>query len=149
MKRIPFWRNLIIVRQTVLLILLVNGTICFYYLFHASSYGLESRSRRQYDDRVAPPKVQRRPRILCAIMTMPVNHMLKARAVRDTWAKRCDLAIFFTSLEDPIVFSNSSVVLDISDVWDNLWEKTRTAFLYIAQYYANDFDWFLKSDDDT
>ncbi|KAF5400419.1 hypothetical protein PHET_06503 [Paragonimus heterotremus] len=38
-------------------------------------------------------------RILCMILTMPDNHSRKARAVKQTWASRCD-GYFFVSSEN-------------------------------------------------
>ena len=40
------------------------------------------------------------PRILCWIMTNPTNIPQKAKSVRDTWGKRCDILLFFSSKAD-------------------------------------------------
>lgn len=36
-------------------------------------------------------------RVLCWIMTDPVNHQRKASVVRDTWGKRCNILLFMTT----------------------------------------------------
>lgn len=36
-------------------------------------------------------------RVLCWIMTDPVNHQRKAKHVRDTWGKRCNILLFMTT----------------------------------------------------
>lgn len=49
-------------------------------------------------------------------------------------------------------FSDSnlgSVGLNINDTYNHLWRKTRLSFEHIYENYINEYDWFLKADDDT
>lgn len=134
-------------RRLIVSIGLLYGTVSIFY--YTTVYKNLTRAYFPYNwisDRFGP----RPPRILCAVMTIPENHKSKAAAVRDTWSKRCDTTIFFTSNLEPDVFQNfSAVVLNVSVGREFLWEKTRAAFLYVEENYADRFDWFLKSDDDT
>ena len=85
-------------------------------------------------------------KILCWIMTSPSTLKTKGQAVKNTWGKRCNKLIFMSSAEDP---SFPAVKLNVSEGREHLWDKTRAAFKYIYKYYFNDYDWFLKADDDT
>ncbi|XP_041356507.1 glycoprotein-N-acetylgalactosamine 3-beta-galactosyltransferase 1-like [Gigantopelta aegis] len=97
------------------------------------------------DDRVGE-ELRRKVRILCWVMTSPRNLGNKAAAVKDTWGKRCDVLLFFSSV------SNSTfpvIGLNVSEGRDHLTAKTMQAFYYIYQHHLNDADWFMKTDDDT
>ena len=40
-------------------------------------------------------------RILCWIMINPDNILKRAKSVKDTWGKRCNILLFFSLKEDP------------------------------------------------
>lgn len=84
-------------------------------------------------------------KILCMVMTYPENHRKKATHVRDTWGKRCNKLIFMSSKDD---LQLETVVLPFGDSRSLLWNKTKASFQYAYDKHINEFDWFLKADDD-
>ena len=112
-------------------------------------------------------------RVLCWVMTSPGNHKTKAKAVKDTWGKRCNILLFMSSAEGifhrnlnsaiyiitlrcSTDFKNyvldeslPSVKLPVEEGRSYLWAKTREAFRYIWNNYRHQADWFFKADDDT
>lgn len=89
------------------------------------------------------------PRIVCMIFTRPAVHATKAKAVLETWAKRCDKALLFTTQEMLANDTTDAIRLPIPEGRQNLWQKAKTAFNYTYQHHLNDGDWFYKADDDT
>ena len=98
-------------------------------------------------------------RICCLIITCPDTILTRARAVHETWAPRCDRHFFVSEN-----FTNNNITAEqaqiikqlpflpignISSGRQYLTHKVNTAFLVAYQHYLNDFDWFVKSDDDT
>ncbi|KAH8849925.1 Glycoprotein-N-acetylgalactosamine 3-beta-galactosyltransferase 1 isoform 2 [Schistosoma japonicum] len=86
-------------------------------------------------------------RILCYINTIPKTHKTKAIYVKNTWAKRCTKYLFMSSAYDnelPTVKLN----LSYPESRKHLWSKMRAILRYVYQY-RNDYDYFLKTDDDT
>lgn len=97
------------------------------------------------DSRVADMLYQK-VRILCWVMTGPYNLQSRARHVRATWSRHCNVVVFMSSVEDP---DFPTVGLGTKEGRDQLYWKTIRAFHYVYEHHANEADWFLKADDDT
>ncbi|KAL1494987.1 hypothetical protein ABEB36_010483 [Hypothenemus hampei] len=91
-------------------------------------------------------ELQNEIKILCWIMTGPKTHQTKAKHVKATWGKKCNILLFMSTKEDP---SLPTVVLPVIENRDNLWGKTKEAFKYVYKHYFDQADWFYKADDDT
>lgn len=85
-------------------------------------------------------------KILCMIMTNPANHRTKAVHAKNTWGKRCNKLLFITSEDDPeLDVINLPIIKESRNALRN---KTKGAFMYAYDKHLNDFDWFIKADDD-
>nr|KAI8743201.1 glycoprotein-N-acetylgalactosamine 3-beta-galactosyltransferase 1-like [Biomphalaria glabrata] len=106
-----------------------------------------TRSDFIYEDDSLARSLKAHVRVLIWVMTSPDNIVkLKAKAVRDTWGKRCNKLLFFSSKDDPQL---PAIGLNVTESYENLTDKTRQAFHYIYRHHYNDADWFMKANDDT
>ncbi|XP_068777226.1 glycoprotein-N-acetylgalactosamine 3-beta-galactosyltransferase 1-B-like [Struthio camelus] len=87
-----------------------------------------------------------RVRVLCWVMTGPRNLETKARHVRATWTRHCNVALFMSSERDERF---PAVGLPVREGRDQLYWKTIRAFQYVHRHHLDRADWFLKADDDT
>lgn len=90
-------------------------------------------------------KVSEGMKILCMIMTNPSNHKTKAIHVKETWGKRCKKLLFITTQEDPDL---DTVVVNVVESRQALEEKTKVMWLHAHEHYLDEFDWFMRADDD-
>ncbi|XP_055710130.1 glycoprotein-N-acetylgalactosamine 3-beta-galactosyltransferase 1-like isoform X1 [Phlebotomus papatasi] len=105
---------------------------------HDEAHALENKTLSE--------KLYKEVRVLCWVMTNPANHKKKALHVKRTWASRCNKMLFMSSKEDTEL---GSVALPVGEGRNNLWAKTKEAFKYVYKNHFNDYDWFMKADDDT
>ncbi|XP_023681414.1 glycoprotein-N-acetylgalactosamine 3-beta-galactosyltransferase 1-B-like [Paramormyrops kingsleyae] len=97
------------------------------------------------DSRIAD-ELYKKVRILCWVMTSPSNLQTKARHVKATWSRHCNVLVFMSSEEDP---DFPTVKLSTGEGRDQLYWKTIQAFHYVLKNHDEEADWFLKADDDT
>ncbi|XP_069564357.1 glycoprotein-N-acetylgalactosamine 3-beta-galactosyltransferase 1-B [Brachyistius frenatus] len=97
------------------------------------------------DSRMAD-ELYKKVRILCWVMTGPNNLEKKARHVKSTWSRHCNIVVFMSSVDDP---DFPTVGLGTKEGRDQLYWKTIRAFHYAYEHHADEADWFLKADDDT
>ncbi|CAL8092845.1 unnamed protein product [Calicophoron daubneyi] len=86
-------------------------------------------------------------RILCYINTIPKTHYLRATHIKEVWAKQCTDYLFMSSAYDkdlPTVNLN----LSVPESRMHLWSKMRAILRYVYRF-RDDYDYFLKADDDT
>ncbi|CAM4785865.1 unnamed protein product [Rotaria magnacalcarata] len=98
------------------------------------------------------------PRIFCLILTSPNSFLSRTKAINETWAPRCDQYFFITEYPretmtpEQIQFAEQIPIAPIKNItagYDHLTQKSTLAFLFAYENYFNDFDWFIKADDDT
>lgn len=88
------------------------------------------------------------PKVLCWILTYPKAHGTKGIAINATWARKCSKLLFMTTEHFEGL---NTVALDIGGPEDRgrLWNKSREAWSYVYRHEVDNYDWFLKADDDT
>ncbi|XP_029450771.1 glycoprotein-N-acetylgalactosamine 3-beta-galactosyltransferase 1-B-like [Rhinatrema bivittatum] len=85
-------------------------------------------------------------RVLCWVMTKPDNLERKAKHLKTTWTRHCNVTLFMSSVTDK---NFSTIGLGVKEGRDQLYWKTIKAFYYIYEHHLEEADWFMKADDDT
>lgn len=139
---------------------LLIGFMCGYLLFEMMNFRpsdskieknvkkppeLEELKVNFYEHELAD-KLFAEVKILCWVFTHPENHYTKVPAVRNTWGRRCNKLLFMSTEE--IEGFPDVIALPIEDGREHLWNKTKLAMKYVHDNYLNDYDWFMRADDD-
>ena len=85
-------------------------------------------------------------KLLCAVYLMAESHS-KVTALRETWAHQCD-GFFVASTETDPLFDAIDIPHEGEEEYRNMWQKVRSIWSYIYDYYYEDFDWFPLGGDD-
>ncbi len=67
--------------------------------------------------------------------------------MKDTWAKKCLSFLAFSTIDDPDIPSINIPHLG-PESYMNMWQKTRSIWKYIHNYYLDEFEYFLLGGDD-
>jgi glycoprotein-N-acetylgalactosamine 3-beta-galactosyltransferase len=119
----------------------VIETTFFQYFFRSRQFSIEQRHT------VLAEFLHKKVKVLCWIMTSPDTLKERAYHVNKTWGKRCNKILFMsTQLDDEM---DNVIALPVTEGRDFLWSKTKEALRYIYRYHMDEYDWFLKADDDT
>lgn len=114
-------------------------------LFEVSPKLQEQAGQLVYNETLSN-EIFREQKVLCLVMTYPENHRTRAIHVKETWGKRCNKLLFMTNEPDPLL---ETAVVSQNETRDKLWDKTKKSFQYVYDLHFDEFDWFLKADDDT
>jgi hypothetical protein len=88
-------------------------------------------------------------RIFCWIFTLEIYHETKAQAAKKAWGDKCDKVMFISDLTDPDLPSMKLEFEGGDSNGDNIWRKTQEAVKMLSKLYGDQYDWFVKGDDDT
>ena len=69
--------------------------------------------------------------------------------MKATWGRRCNKFLIMSSKSDDELPTVALKLGEGGDNYTHLWGKTKSAFRYVYQNHFDDYDWFLKTDDDT
>jgi hypothetical protein len=112
---------------------------------HIDVKSLNYEEKISYEQKLAD-KLYNEIKIFCWVFTHSPNHKTKVPAVRRTWGRRCDKLIFMSNEADPD--QPDIIKLPIEDGRGHLWNKTKMTMKYVHDKYLNDYDWFMRADDD-
>jgi len=109
---------------------------------HAQNQGMFVHT---HEENAVAQSLKESVKVFCWIMAAKKNAD-KAKTVNATWAPRCNKYVFITANESAGV---PTVELDVQEGREYLWAKTKAAFTWLYENEIDNYDWFLKADDDT
>lgn len=97
-------------------------------------------------------------RVLCAVPTTWNHSSHKIKRLQETWGPYCDKLLFVVAQTDHVhpnqnVTVGEVLVVNMTMSSDpsqrNIWNKVHNMWTAIADRYIDEYEWFLKVDDDT
>jgi len=106
-------------------------------------------------------------KLFCIILTKKTNLFNDTHLIYKAWARKCDNFRFITTLPDELItkksdsqkgievriYNNLIHLLQppgyIHDKYEKLTDKVYLTFKYLHENKYNDYEWYLKADDDT
>lgn len=96
--------------------------------------------------------LQNNVKVCCMVLTAPKYYLTRAKAVNETWGKRCDTLYFISESEkgnDPTYGLNVPFIPNLVSGYDYISMKSRLGFVHMYKNCRLNHDWFIKADDDT
>lgn len=88
-------------------------------------------------------------KIGCLVLTSPKRHESQARHVMNTWGKRCNKLVFFSTEGARDNDTLGVVELPVKDEPRQKWRKTQETLKYTYTNLLEDVDWFFVAQDHT
>ena len=92
-------------------------------------------------------KGTKRAKILCIIYAIDASHEKRIPAIRETWGQKCDGFMVGSNKTD-----TSLDTIDIAhagpEIYENMFQKVRSVWSYVYDYYYDKYDWFHIGGDD-
>lgn len=119
----------------------VDGDIC-------SKFGGGDINMKLFDEvPLAIESTREAPKIFCGVYTMEAAHSNTIRAMRETWAPRCDGFLAFSTTSDPRIPA-MAIEHEGKEEYNNMWQKSRAIWKFIGDHYLEDFDYFFLGGED-
>lgn len=127
--------------------ILVTNTILFLFIYLCINQFTLDIYRIKTNSYVTP--TIKFTRICCLILTAPKYFDTRARAVNVTWGPRCDKYLFISESANNTYNLPLAPIKNLTAGYKHLTQKSTLAFYYTYENLIDQYDWFVKADDDT
>ncbi len=115
-------------------------------------YSQATRILHKYQPKTLSEEYIFKKQLFVAVLTQQAYLRTRAKALYDTWGKRADKLVFFVG-EDCNISADLSYlpIVKLEGIPDQVYPpltKTFAVMQYMYKYYTNQFNWFMRADDD-
>lgn len=83
-------------------------------------------------------------RILCILNTMSTDHSNRVVHIMETYGKHCDKMLFMSTVTD---VNLGAIGFNVTSDSEDVWGKVKLMMTHIYKNYLDEYDWFIKGDD--